>query len=144
MGSTSATVARVARVVVGVLLAAGIAPSAALATKDEFDAPSNSTARRRLQPGSGPSCPAGMFDMTDGNWNWWQCGHGCAGGRYTDVWCSVWKSTSVSGAPKKPFLDDDAAVLAPSSGDEPTSPRHRAGVASMAWRTTRRFSTNAP
>ena len=23
-------------------------------------------------------------------------------------------------------------------------PRHRAGVASMAWRTTRRFSTNAP
>ena len=26
----------------------------------------------------------------------------------------------------------------------PASPRHRAGVASMAWRTTRRFSTNAP
>ena len=38
----------------------------------------------------------------------------------------------------------DAAVLAPSSGDEPASPRHRAGVTSMAWRTTRRFSTNAP
>ena len=35
------------------------------------------------------------------------------------------------------FLDDDAAVLAPSSGDEPESPRRRAGVASMAWRTTR-------
>jgi hypothetical protein len=30
-----------------------------------------------------------------------------------------------------------AAVLAPSSGKEPASPRHRAGVASMAWRTTR-------
>ena len=30
-----------------------------------------------------------------------------------------------------------AAVLAPSSGEEPASPRHRAGVASMAWRTTR-------
>jgi GNAT superfamily N-acetyltransferase len=30
------------------------------------------------------------------------------------------------------------------SGEEPASPRHRAGVASMAWRTTRRFSTNAP
>ena len=29
-------------------------------------------------------------------------------------------------------------VLAPSSGEEPTLPRHRAGVASMAWR------TNAP
>ena len=27
---------------------------------------------------------------------------------------------------------------------EEPSPRHRAGVASMAWRTTRRFSTNAP
>ena len=44
----------------------------------------------------------------------------------------------------KSFLGDDAAVLAPSSGEEPASPRHRAGVASMAWRTTRRFSTNAP
>ena len=44
----------------------------------------------------------------------------------------------------KSFLGDDAAVLALSSGEEPASPRHRAGVASMAWRTTRRFSTNAP
>ena len=44
----------------------------------------------------------------------------------------------------KSFLSDDAAVLARSSGEEPASPRHRAGVASMAWRTTRRFSTNAP
>ena len=35
----------------------------------------------------------------------------------------------------KSFLGDDAAVLAPSSGEEPASPRHRAGVASMAWRT---------
>ena len=31
-----------------------------------------------------------------------------------------------------------------SGGEEPASPRHRAGVASMAWRTTRRFRTNAP
>jgi hypothetical protein len=37
----------------------------------------------------------------------------------------------------KSFLSDDAAVLARSSGEEPASPRHRAGVASMAWRTTR-------
>ena len=37
----------------------------------------------------------------------------------------------------KSFLGDDAAVLAPSSGEEPASPRHRAGVASMAWRSTR-------
>ena len=36
-------------------------------------------------------------------------------------------------------LGDDAAVLARSSGEEPASPRHRAGIASMAWRTTRRF-----
>ena len=42
----------------------------------------------------------------------------------------VWKSIRVSGAP--------------SSGEEPASPRHRAGVASMAWRSTRRFRTNAP
>jgi hypothetical protein len=41
-------------------------------------------------------------------------------------------------------VHDDAAVLAPWSGEEPASPRHRAGVASMACRSTRRFSTNAP
>ena len=41
---------------------------------------------------------------------------------------SVWKSTSASGA----LLGDGAAVLARSSGEEPASPRHRAGVASMA------------
>ena len=49
---------------------------------------------------------------------------------------SVWKSTT--------FLGNDAAVLVRPSGEEPASPRHRAGVASMAWRTTRLFSTNAP
>ena len=37
----------------------------------------------------------------------------------------------------KSFLGDDAAVLAPSSGEEPASPRHR-GLASMAWRTRER------
>jgi len=37
----------------------------------------------------------------------------------------------------KSLLGDDAAVLARSSGEEPASPRHRAGVASMAWTTTR-------
>ena len=36
----------------------------------------------------------------------------------------------------KSFLGDDAALLARSSGEEPASPRHRAGVVSMAWRTT--------
>ena len=35
------------------------------------------------------------------------------------------------------FFGDDAADLAPSSGEEPASPRHRAGIASMAGRTTR-------
>ena len=45
----------------------------------------------------------------------------------------VCKSTSVSGA----FLGDGAAVLARSSGEERATPRHRAGVASMAWRSTR-------
>ena len=44
----------------------------------------------------------------------------------------------------KSFLGDDAAVLARSSGEEFTPPRRRAGVASMAWRTTGRFRTNAP
>ena len=51
----------------------------------------------------------------------------------------VWKSTSVSGAQffTKSFHGDDAADLARSSGEEPTSSRRRAGVASMAWRTAR-------
>ena len=65
---------------------------------------------------------------------------------------AAWKSTGVSGAPDTSspshfsamFLGDDVAALAPSSGEEPISPRHRAGVASMAWRSTRRFRTNAP
>ena len=59
---------------------------------------------------------------------------------------TVCKSTSASGAQffTKSFPGDDAAVLARSSGEEPASPRHRAGVASMAWRTTRLFSANAP
>ena len=38
----------------------------------------------------------------------------------------------------KSFLGDDAAVLARSSVEEPAPPRHRTGVASMAWRRTRR------
>jgi len=52
---------------------------------------------------------------------------------------TVCKSISASGAQffTKSFPGDDAAVLARSSGEEPASPRHRAGVASMAWRTTR-------
>ena len=37
----------------------------------------------------------------------------------------------------KSFLGDDAAVLARSSGEESASPRRRAGIASMAWSTTR-------
>ena len=44
----------------------------------------------------------------------------------------------------KSLLGDDVAALDPSSDEEPAPPRHRAGVASMTWRTTRRFSTNAP
>ena len=38
----------------------------------------------------------------------------------------------------KSCLGDDVAMLAPPSGEEPASPRHRGGVASMAWRTLRR------
>ena len=37
----------------------------------------------------------------------------------------------------KSFCGDDAAVLAQSSSEEPASPRHRAGVASMTWRSSR-------
>ena len=46
---------------------------------------------------------------------------------------TVWKSTSASGVgdtrelSTKSFLGDDAAALARSSGEEPASPRHRAG-----------------
>ena len=43
----------------------------------------------------------------------------------------------------KSFLGDDAAVPAPSSGEGPTSLRHRAGVASMACRATDDAATAA-
>ena len=49
-----------------------------------------------------------------------------------DVRQPVWKSTSASGA-----LIHFSAMTRPVSGEEPASPRHRAGIASMAWRTTR-------
>ena len=42
------------------------------------------------------------------------------------------------------FLGDDAAVPAPSGGEEPAPSRYRASAASMASRSTRRFSTDAP
>ena len=57
------------------------------------------------------------------------------------------KSTSASSAGQfftKSFLGDGVAVLALSRAEEPAPPRYRAGVASMAWRTTRRFSTKTP
>ena len=44
----------------------------------------------------------------------------------------------------KSFLGDDAADLARSSGEEPAPPHCRAGVVSVAWRTSRRFNPNAP
>ena len=44
----------------------------------------------------------------------------------------------------KSFLGDDAAVRAWSSGEKRAPPCYRAGIASMAWRSTRRFRTNAP
>jgi hypothetical protein len=85
------------------------------------------------------------------------------GGRYhSDVWrfdvtTTAWRLMDVAGpAPRRAHtatLLGDAmvvicveiiAVLAPSSGEESAPPRHRAGGASMAWRSTRRFSTNAP
>ena len=48
--------------------------------------------------------------------------------------CACVEITSASGA----LLGDDAAVPAQSSDEGPAPSRHRAGVASMAWRTTRR------
>ena len=53
---------------------------------------------------------------------------------------SVWKSTSVSGAPDNSSLSHFSAMTLPSwlgRAEEPASPRHQAGVASMAWRTMR-------
>ena len=51
-----------------------------------------------------------------------------------DQYEAVWKS----------LLGDGVAAPAPSSGEDPASSRHRAGVASMAWRSLRRFSMDAP
>ena len=56
----------------------------------------------------------------------------------------VRKSTSASDASRSHFSAMTyVAALARSSGAEPASPRHRADIMKMAWRSTRRFSTNA-
>ena len=64
-----------------------------------------------------------------------------------DQSAAVWKSTSTSDAPDNSLLSHLLArtrpLLSPTSGEEPASPHHRAGVASMAWRSTRRVSTSA-
>ena len=67
------------------------------------------------------------------------------------IYAQVVRLEQVRAAARTPFAPDDVhewvalcveinqcvGYLAPSSGEEPASPRHRAGVASMAWRTTR-------
>jgi hypothetical protein len=56
----------------------------------------------------------------------------------------VRKSTSASDASRSHFSAMTyVAALARSSGAEPASPRHRPDIMKMAWRSTRRFSTNA-
>ena len=66
-----------------------------------------------------------------------------AGGAKPDGWCPVRKSTSVSGAPDNSSLSHSSAMKRPTWLGRAARNRHRAGVASMAWRTTRRFRTNA-
>ena len=60
----------------------------------------------------------------------------------------VWKSTSASGGPENSSLSHFSAMTRPCRLRRAVTNRHRhgyrAGVASRAWRTTRRFSTNAP
>ena len=64
------------------------------------------------------------------------------------AYLSVWKSISVSGAPDNSSLSHFAATMRPCwlrrAVRNRHAPRHRAGVASMAWRWTRRFRTNEP
>ena len=84
-----------------------------------------------------------VADIVGGAWEWLDGFKGwCAGdgGSFSENWWHIY-GDELCGSH---FRGDDAAVLAPSSGEEPESPRHRAGVASMAWRSKRRFSTNAP
>jgi glutathione S-transferase len=55
---------------------------------------------------------------------------------------AVWKSTNESGAPENSSPSHFSAMtrvswLGRASGEGPAPPRHRAGVTSMAWRTTR-------
>jgi hypothetical protein len=78
---------------------------------------------------SGEQDESGVWEWVNGMSDTWRNWHS-----------AVWKSTSATGARQfftKSFLGDDVVALAPSSGEEPASPRHRAGVASMACRSTR-------
>ena len=65
-------------------------------------------------------------------WNAWEAQE--AARRYVVDLCVEIKQRRVRPTfSTKSFLGDGAAVLARSSGKEPASPRHRAGIASMAW-----------
>ena len=64
--------------------------------------------------------------------------------RHIDYFDSVVCCNGLCGNQPVRRVLNDATVLAPSSGEQQASPRHRASVASMAWRTTRQFSANAP
>ena len=84
-----------------------------------------------------------VADIVGGAWEWLDGFKGwCAGdgGSFSENWWHIYGD----GLCGSHFRGDDAAVLAPSSSEEPASPRHRACVASMAWRSTRRFSMKAP
>ena len=50
---------------------------------------------------------------------------------------TVWKSTSVAGAPDNSSLSHSSAMTRPTWLGRAARNRHRADVASMAWRTTR-------
>ena len=97
-----------------------------------------------------------MAAVVGGAWEWLDGFRGwCAGdeGSFSENWLFIYGDKLCGNQSvrrvhpiifTKSFFGDDAAVLAPSSGDGPAAPRHRAGVVSMAWRSTRRFSMKAP
>ena len=97
---------------------------------DELEAdssPLNSPLNSPMRPGLAPRKKRGRHQQLHARFIVLVLGGGRASSRRntsasstTSTSTSVWKSTSVSGA------------LAPSSGEEPAPPRHRAGAASMA------------
>ena len=115
--------------------------------------PKGSTATKSSEEASAPNDPTGPPSSSKPYLVYSCCGDKAVlplwlrnGPRQFDLWATYYGNKlcgnqPVSGAPDNSSLSHFSAMTRPPwlgrAVKEPASPRHRAGIASMAWRTTR-------